>query len=62
MNAPIAHINCLGVNFPITHICYTKELFPNCLCDHCGPHSTSPGVQVLRSTRLVLLHGETNMK
>ena len=22
-----------------THICYTKELFPNCLCNHFGPHS-----------------------
>ena len=41
MNAPTTHINCLGVNFPITHIFYTKELFPNYLCNHFGPHSNS---------------------
>ena len=43
MNAPITHINCLGVHFSIarTHI-YTHLLHKNCfriLCSHVGPHS-----------------------
>ena len=31
VNPPITHINCLGISCPITHthICYTKEFFPN---------------------------------
>ena len=29
-----------GINFPIAHICYTKELFPNYLGNHFGPYST----------------------
>ena len=33
------HINCLGISFNYTHICYTKELFPNYLCNHLGPQS-----------------------
>ena len=42
MNAPITHISCLGIIFPITHTSATqKDLFPNYLCNHFGPHSKS---------------------
>ena len=27
------HINCLGIHFPIAHICYIKELFRDYLCN-----------------------------
>ena len=42
MTAPITHTNCLGIkfsNYTHTHICYTKEMFPNYLCNHFRPHS-----------------------
>ena len=40
MNAPITHINCLGINFPITRTSVIqKELFLNYLCNHFGRHS-----------------------
>ena len=41
LQMPITQKNFLGINFPIahTHICYTKELFPNYLCNHFGPYS-----------------------
>ena len=40
VNAPLTHMNCPPeIDLPITHICYTKELFPNQLSNHCRPHS-----------------------
>ena len=45
VNAPITHMNCLGINFQVrAHLLhnYTRELFPNYLCNHFGPHSTGP--------------------
>ena len=34
----ITHKNSLRKNFPITYTSFTKELSPNYLCNHFGPH------------------------
>ena len=39
VNAPITHKMVWEFISNCTHICYTKELFPNHLCNHFGPHS-----------------------
>ena len=43
VNAPITRVYCLGIKFLIAHkhIGYTRELFPNNLCNRFGPHSRS---------------------